>query len=82
MTPELNEDEMNLLHKEAIELYDNYFKPDAKHKVDVGDDIAREIFESESKAISQLTHFFVTINFSKGYLLHLTVMIAMDTHGT
>ena len=48
MTPELSEDEMKLLHKEAIELYDNYFKPDARHKVDVGDEIAREIFESES----------------------------------
>ena len=48
MTPELSEDEMKLLHKEAIELYDNYFRADAKHKVDVGDEIAREIFASET----------------------------------
>jgi len=47
MTPELNEDEMRLLHKEAMELYDNYFKPDAKHKVDVGDHIAKEIYDSK-----------------------------------
>ena len=47
MTPELNEDEMRLLHREALELYDLYFKPDAKHKIGVGDDIAEEIFKSK-----------------------------------
>ena len=47
MTPELNEDEMRLLHKEALELYDLYFKPDAKHKIGVGDHIAQEIFKSK-----------------------------------
>ena len=54
MTPELNEDEMRLLHKEAVELYDLYFKPDAKHKVDVGDHIAKEIFASKANKISLL----------------------------
>jgi len=51
MTPELNEDEMRLLHKEAMELYDLYFKPDAKHKIGVGEHIAKEIFSSNKKQI-------------------------------
>ena len=48
MTPELNEDEMRLLHKEAMELYDLYFKPDAKHKIGVGEHISKEIFSSNN----------------------------------
>jgi hypothetical protein len=47
MTPELSEDEMRLLHKEAMELYDLYFKPGAKHWVDVGDQIPKDIFAGE-----------------------------------
>jgi hypothetical protein len=48
MTPELNEDEMRLLHKEAMELYELYFKNDAKHKIGVGEHIAKEICSSKN----------------------------------
>ena len=54
MTPELNEDEMRLLHKEAMELYDLYFKPDAKHKIGVGEHIAKEIFSSNNENIFEI----------------------------
>ena len=54
MTPELTEDEMRLLHKEAMELYDTYLKADAKHKVDVDLHIANDIYASKFYYFNEL----------------------------
>ena len=47
MTPELSTEELQSLHKEATDLYDTYFRSNAKHKVNVSQDIAMNIFKSE-----------------------------------
>ena len=49
MTPELTDEELATLHKEATDLYDLYFRSNAKHKVNVNQDIAMEIFNSKNK---------------------------------
>ena len=43
---ELNDDELNALHQEAMDLYVTYFRTNAKHKVNVSSSIATEIFSS------------------------------------
>ena len=48
MTPELTQDELKILHKEATDLYDLYFRSNAKHKVNVDQNIVIEIFESKT----------------------------------
>ena len=48
MTPELTPDELKILHKEATDLYDLYFRSNAKHKVNVDQNIVIEIFESKT----------------------------------
>ena len=48
MTPELTSDELKTLHKEATDLYDLYFRSNAKHKVNVDQNIVIEIFESKT----------------------------------
>jgi hypothetical protein len=45
---------MKALHKEAIELYDLYFKPNAKHKIDVDDSLGEEIFSSNTLNVHTL----------------------------
>ena len=47
MTPELSTEELQSLHREATDLYDTYFRSNAKHKVNVSQDIAMNIFKSE-----------------------------------
>ena len=47
MTPELTTEELASLHKEATDLYDLYFRSNAKHKVNVDQDIAMDIFKSK-----------------------------------
>ena len=47
MTPELSTEEIESLHKEATDLYDTYFRSNAKHKVNVNQDIAMDIFKSK-----------------------------------
>ena len=47
MTPELTTEELQSLHKEATDLYDLYFRSNAKHKVNVDQNIAMEVFKSK-----------------------------------
>jgi hypothetical protein len=47
MTPELTTEELESLHKEATDLYDLYFRSNAKHKVNVDQNIAMEVFKSK-----------------------------------
>ena len=47
MTPDLTAEELQSLHKEATDLYDMYFRSNAKHKVNVNQDIAMDIFKSK-----------------------------------
>ena len=47
MTPELTTEELESLHKEATDLYDLYFRSNAKHKVNVNQEIAMDIFKSK-----------------------------------
>ena len=47
MTPELSEDAMKSLHDEAMDLFNLYFRSNAKHKVSVNPDLAAEIYFSK-----------------------------------
>ena len=47
MSPDLTTEELESLHKEATDLYDTYFRSNAKHKVNVNQDIAMDIFKSK-----------------------------------
>lgn len=47
MSPDLTKEELESLHKEATDLYDTYFRSNAKHKVNVNQDIAMDIFKSK-----------------------------------
>ena len=45
---ELSENQLVVLHKEAMELFETYLKANAVHKVGVKEDLVREIASSES----------------------------------
>ena len=47
MCPELTESEETALHKEAWELFDLYLKSSSIHKVNVSDELVKDIFQSE-----------------------------------
>ena len=47
MTPELTTEELESLQKDATDLYDLYFRSNAKHKVNVNQEIAMDIFKSK-----------------------------------
>ena len=45
---ELSENQLVVLHKEAMELFETYLKANAVHKVGVKEDLVRQIASSES----------------------------------
>ena len=45
---ELSENQLVVLHKEAMELFETYLKANAVHKVGVREDLVRQIASSES----------------------------------
>ena len=72
MTPELPTEDLGTLHKEATDLYDLYFRSNAKHKVNVDQDIAMEIFKSKtvlmvisSNALYYVSHRTLQICYSQ-----------------
>lgn len=44
---ELSENQLVVLHKEAMELFETYLKANAVHKVGVNEDLVRQIATSE-----------------------------------
>ena len=62
MTPELAEEELIALHKEATDLYDLYFRSNAKHKVNVEQDIALEIFSSKFNYLRGVSKSIYNLN--------------------
>jgi len=64
LTPELSEDEMKALHKDALELYDLYLKPNAKHKIDVDDCLGEEIFSSRRKKLDASKSILIYFNYN------------------
>ncbi len=49
MNPELSNVELVSLHKEAMELYEMYFKSNAVHKVNVKEELVNEIVSSKRR---------------------------------